>query len=163
MAIPKIIERPVQAYVGIRAELTLAEVAKAVDGKFPKLFAWLAERLIEPSGAPFLRYHRIDMAKTLDVEFGVPIALHVEAADEVRRGTLPAGSYAVLIHEGPYDGLVSANAALIQWAKQHDIALDSTPTPEGEQFACRLETYLTDPRQERNSAKWQSEVAIKLR
>jgi effector-binding domain-containing protein len=163
MTIPRIIERPAQAYVGIPAELTLAEVAKAVDGKFPRLFAWLAERRIDPCGAPFLRYYRIDMAKTLDVEFGVPVALPIEAAGEARSGTLPAGSYAVLIHEGPYDGLVSVNAALIDWAKHRDIALDSTPTPAGERFACRLETYLTDPRQESNSAKWQSEVAIKLR
>jgi effector-binding domain-containing protein len=163
MTIPKIIERPVQVYVGIPAELTLAEVAKAVEVKFATLFAWLAARRLEPSGPPFLRYLRVEMAKTLDVEYGVPIAASAEAAGGVRSGTLPAGRYAVLLHEGLYEGLGEANAALVEWAEQQDIALDSTPTPAGERFACRLETYLTDPRKESNLSKWQTEVAIKLR
>ncbi|HKP58485.1 MAG TPA: GyrI-like domain-containing protein [Polyangiales bacterium] len=163
MATAKIIERPVQAYASISAELTIAELSRAIDGKFPALFAWLGERRIEPRGAPFIRYNRIDMAKTLDVEFGVPVARDIEPAGEVHAATLPAGRYAVLVHEGSYDGLRTANAALLDWAKQQRIDLDETPTPEGDRFACRLETYLTDPRREPNPAKWQTEVAIKVR
>lgn len=163
MTLPKIIERPAQAYLGIPAELRLSEIANAADGKFTRLFASLAERRSLPSGAPFVRYQRIDMANTLDVEFGVPIAGQVQAAGDTCAGTLPAGSYAVSIHKGSHEGLMSANAALIDWAKQHDIELDSTPTPTGERFACRLETYLTDPRQDPNPANWQTELAIKVR
>ncbi|HKU41513.1 MAG TPA: GyrI-like domain-containing protein [Polyangiales bacterium] len=163
MATSQIIERPDQAYAGIAAELTLAAVSKAIDAQFPALFAWLAERRLQPAGAPFLRYYRIDMAKTLDLEFGVPVAREIEPAGEVRAGTLPAGRYAVLIHEGPYDGLRDANAALLEWAAKQHIELDATPTPTGNRFACRLETYLSDPRAEPNPAKWQTEVAIKIR
>ena len=163
MTTPTIIERPVQIYAGIPAELRLGELAKTIDAKFPALFAWLGERRVEPRGAPFIRYHRIDMAKTLDVEFGLPVARDIEPAGEVRAGTLPAGRFAVLIHEGPYDGLRAANAALLDWATQARIDLDVTATPTGDRFACRLETYLTDPRKEPNPAKWQTEVAIKLR
>lgn len=162
MTHPEIVERPAQAYVGIAAELTLEDVAKTIDRNFGALFGWLGQSRLEPSGAPFLRYRRIDMAATLDVEYGVPIARGVAASGGVRSDSLPAGRYAVLVHEGRYDGLREANAALLTWIKQRGLTPDSTPTPAGECFACRLETYVSDPRRKPDPAKWRTEVAIKL-
>jgi effector-binding domain-containing protein len=78
--------------------------------------------------------------------------------DRVRGGTLPAGRYATLVHVGPYDGLIDANARLQAWARE-----------QGHVFACegpkwdgRVERSLNDPTAEPNPAKWQTEVAYLL-
>jgi effector-binding domain-containing protein len=162
MTNPTIIERPAQPYVAIRAEVSPSELAGAVDRQFKSLFAWMGQRHIEPIGAPFIKYDRIDMAATVAVEFGAPTATRVESAGDVIAEVLPAGRYGTLVYEGPYDGLRAANAALIEWAKKSGIHWDSTLTPAGEHFVCRLETYVTDPRKEPDAAKWLTELAIRL-
>jgi effector-binding domain-containing protein len=159
---PKLSQRPAQPYVAIVAEMPMAELAGAVDGLFAALFAWLSETGRQASGAPFIRYNRIDMASTLELEFGVPVAAPAEGSGRVTAGTLPAGSYATVLYQGPYDGLFGANAALIDWGRHNGIAWDAAPSAAGDRFACRLETYLTDPRTEPDASKWQTEVAIKV-
>jgi effector-binding domain-containing protein len=68
---------------------------------------------------------------------------------------LPAGDYVTLLHVGPYDGLVQANAALQQWASQRHVrwAMD------GETWLGRIERYLTDPSQEPDPSKLETELA----
>jgi effector-binding domain-containing protein len=61
---------------------------------------------------------------------------------------LPAGRYAVLLHVGPFRGLAAAREALLAWG-------------EGIEWDPRvaLERYLTNPREEADSSKWQTELA----
>jgi effector-binding domain-containing protein len=163
MATPQLVERSAQPFVAIRSEVKPTELSQAIDSAFSRLFAWLGEAGIPPAGAPFIRYKVVDMERKLHVELGVPIAAPVEASGDIHAGSLPAGRYAVSIHQGPYSGLRDANAALLQSAKQLGVEWDTTPTPDGEAFAARLETYLTDPSKERDPAKFQTELAIKTR
>ena len=37
-----------------------------------------------------------------------------------------------------------------------------TPGVDGDRWACRLETYLTDPRQEPDMSKWVTQLAFSL-
>jgi effector-binding domain-containing protein len=72
------------------------------------------------------------------------------------------GRYATLVHRGPYDKLYDANAALIDWAKERGIRWDVSETEAGDQFGCRLEIYLSDPKTGPDPEKWETEVAIRL-
>jgi DNA gyrase inhibitor GyrI len=92
----------------------MAGISAAVDEAFPELFGWLAEQGIAPVGPPFIRYLVIDMAAELEIELAVPVSAPIARSGRVQPGVLPEGSYAVLRHTGPYDGLVAANAALQQ-------------------------------------------------
>jgi hypothetical protein len=56
-----------------------------------------------------------------------------------------------------YHGLVAANAALQDWARDQGIALESSEG--GHRFRGRVEFYPTDPREEPDTAKWQAEIA----
>jgi effector-binding domain-containing protein len=96
------------------------------------------------------------MPSELSIELGVPIDGEAPVDERVHQGLLPAGRYAVLVHIGPYDGLVGANGALQQWARARDIvwAMD-----DGGRWRARVENYLTDPSQEPDASKWQTELA----
>src|SRR5262249_59166819 len=104
----------------------------------------------------------IDMARQLEIEFGVPTNKPVAGDERVHPAILPAGRYASLVHWGPYEQLYDANAALIGWAKERGVKWDVAATPEGDRFGCRLEIYRTDPREEPDPAKWETEVAIRV-
>jgi effector-binding domain-containing protein len=160
---PELQERAAQPYAGIRTSVTMDGLSAAVDGAFGELFGWLGGRAIEMAGPPFIRYHVIDMQGELEIEFGVPADVPVDAAGDdggrIRPGILPAGQYAVLRHVGPYDGLIAGNAALLDWARERAVALDSWDTGRGTAWRSRVEHYLTNPATEPDPAKWQVDIA----
>lgn len=156
---PQIQQRDAQPYAGIRTSVTMDGLAGAVDQAFPELFGWLAERGIEVAAAPFIRYLVIDMQGKLEVELGVPADVRTADGGRIRAGVLPAGRYLVLRHVGPYDGLVASNAALLDWAREHAVTLDSWETNRGTAWRSRVEHYLTNPAAEPDPAKWKTEIA----
>jgi effector-binding domain-containing protein len=157
---PKIEERAAQHYVGIRTQVPHSAFPQIIPQHLDELFAWLGERGVEPAGAPFMRYHVIDMEGDMDVELGVPVAAAVPGDGRVAAGVLPAGRYAALVYSG-LDG-IAGNAALIGWARREGLEWDRWDDPNGDAFRARVEHYLTDPAEEPDAEKWETEVAIKL-
>jgi effector-binding domain-containing protein len=163
---PRIEERAARHYAGIQATVPMDGISAAVDEAFPELFGWLAGSGIAPAGPPFIRFLVIDMEALLQLELGVPVAAPVTGSGRIRPGLLPAGRYVVLRHVGPYDGpegLIPANAALQQWARDHGLEFDMRDTQEGSAWGSRLEEYITDPSREPDPAKWETDVAYLLR
>jgi len=162
LTLPKIVERAAQPYVAIVSTVTMPVIGPTAEALLPEVHRWLAQRRITPGGPPFFKYNVIDMARQLEIEFGVPTADAVDGDTRVHAGRLPAGRYASLVHRGPYDELYDTNAVLIGWAKERGIHWDAEETAAGTRFGCRLEIYRTDPRQEPDPAKWETEVAIRI-
>jgi effector-binding domain-containing protein len=158
---PEITERAAQPYAGISAWVTMAEIG-SVAHRIPEIFGWLGRRGIEPAGAPFFRYHVIDMERQLLVEVGVPVTYAVDDDGAVRGGTLPEGRFAVMLHTGAPNTLMAATSALLDWAGEHGLRWDVAPTDEGERWGCRIESYLTNPADEPDASKWQTELAFRL-
>jgi effector-binding domain-containing protein len=154
---PHVQQREPQAYAGLPLTVTMETLPGAVDAGFPELFGWLGAHEVAPAGPPFIRYHVIDMEGELELELGVPVAVPVPGGDRIRPGVLPGGRYVTLLHTGPYDGLVAANAALQDWARRNGVALASSA--DGRHWPGRVEHYLTDPSAEPDPARWQTEVA----
>jgi effector-binding domain-containing protein len=152
---PQIEQRDRQPYVAIPATVKMQDLAAAIDVGYRDLFAWLAAHSLPPAGPPFIRYLTVNMDAELTLELAVPVDGSAPADGPVRPGVLPAGDYVTLLHVGPYDGLVQANAALQQWASERDVrwAMD------GETWLGRIERYLTDPSQEPDPSKFQTELA----
>ena len=159
---PKVEYRKEQPYVGIRSLVTMETFGGIIPQHMDEVFAWLKERGIAPAGAPIIRYHVIDMAAHMDIEIGVPVATAVTGNGRINVGMLPAGRYASLVYTGDYSGLYEANGVLIQWARDNGISWDVQETERGDAFGSRYESYITDPGEEPDSSKWQTEVAIKL-
>jgi effector-binding domain-containing protein len=158
---PRIVERAAQPYVAVSGLVTMQTVGAVAD-RIPEVFGWLGDRGIEPAGAPFLRYRLIDMERQLEVEAGVPVAATAAADGEVLAGVLPAGRYATVTHVGHPDGLVAATAALLEWAAEQGLAWDVTDTPEGQRWGCRLEVYETDPAEQPDPSKWETQLLFRL-
>jgi effector-binding domain-containing protein len=139
----------------------MATVGSVAD-RIPEIFGWLGARGIAPAGPPFFRYHVIDMSRQLLVEAGVPVASAVDDDGDVRSGTLPGGRFAVMTHTGAPATLVAATTELLDWAEVRGLAWDMAPTDEGQKWGCRLEFYLTDPAEQPDPTKWQTELAFRL-
>lgn len=158
---PRIEDRPEQHYAGIRALVTMQTIASIAD-RLPEIFGWLGARGIEPAGAPFFRYHLIDMEQQLDVEAGVPVAAAPTGDGEILTGVLPAGRYATVTHVGHPDDLVRVTGELLGWAAEHGLRWDMAETDRGQRWGCRLEVYKTDPEVEPDMARWETELAFRL-
>lgn len=163
LTLPKIIDRPAQAYAYITYQVRMDEMQKPAQDGFPKLFGALAAQGIAPNGAPVYNYRRIDMATTLDVEAGVPVAWPGQDGDGIRFGTLPAGRYVTLDWHGHPDELEPVTAMLIGWCRLVGHEFDMHEAADGDHFACRLEIYETDPDDEPDMDKWVTTLAFKLR
>jgi effector-binding domain-containing protein len=157
-------ERTGQPSVGIRTLASISELPTVIPQLHREVYGWLRAHGIPPTGAPFIRYHVINMETKLDIELGVPVAARVSGNGRIASGALPAGRYASLTYIGPYegDGLMKANAALLDWGVTQGLVWDRFDDPNGDGFVARYETYLTDPSEEPDSAKWTTEVAIRL-
>lgn len=158
---PRITNRAEQPYAAIRGVVTMRTISAIAD-RLPEVFGWLGAQGVEPAGAPFFRYTRIDMDTTLEIEAGVPIAAPIAGQGDVFTGVLPAGRYAVLAHTGHPDDLLAVTASLLDWAAAEGLAWDVRETPDGDLWGCRLESYLTDPAEQPDMAKWDMELAFRL-
>jgi effector-binding domain-containing protein len=159
---PEITDRSAQPYVAIGAEVTMEQLPRLAD-RLGEVFGWLAQRGIAPAGPPFFRYNVIDMERQLNVEAGVPVPTAVAGDDRVRAGVLPAGRYATAIHVGPYDALIGAVDNLLQWAEARGLEWDKSAAEDGERWGCRLEVYLTNPAEQPDATKWETQLAFRLR
>jgi len=158
---PQLEDRPDQPYMGIRTQATMSELGTVISQRLGEVFAWLGTRGVAPAGPPFIRYHVIDMAAKLDIELGVPVVGAVSDDGNISAGVLPAGRYATLIYTDVGRG-IEANAALLDWGARQGLAWDSWPAENGEGFGARIEFFLTDPQDEPDPTKWETEVAIRL-
>ena len=158
---PRLEERTEQHYVGIRTEVPMKALRKAIPQLHGEVFAFLDKQGVDPAGAPFVHYHIIDMEALLDVEMGVPVASPVSGDGRVSAGVLPAGRYAALVYTGAGNG-IKGNKALLDWGVEQGLVWDRYASDRGDGFGTRIESYLTDPADEPNPAKWETEVAIRL-
>ena len=164
MTEPQIEERPEQAYLGIRCELTDG-IRAAVDKAFPQLFGWLGEQGVAPSGPPFIRYRELDHAgEPLVIEAAAPVSDRADPPEgaPVQAGVLPAGRYATLPHVGPYThdtdpDLVDTPAALRRWIESEGITV-SRPSERGSSLPCCVEHYRIGPPMEKDWTTWETEL-----
>jgi GyrI-like small molecule binding domain len=145
---PQVSARPQQPYFGLRRQVT-DTVQQAVDGAFPELFRQLGAHRVDPAGPPFIRFVGIDDdGEPTELELGVPVQPDAATA------TLPAGHYATLVHVGPYrhesePDLATAREALLGWIETQGL------TP-----GTYMEEYRIGPVEERDWAKWETELAF---
>jgi len=165
----KVINKPVveirakRPYISIPIEVTSKEWGKA-NALVEEIFAWLGEKGVQPSGAPFYRYLVIgDTEKDFKLEVGVPISGPIFGDDRVITGSIPGGKYATLVHIGRPDRISSSFNILEEWAKENGIEWDNQMEGEEEVWGGRFEYYLTDPAVEPDLEKWSTEIWFKIK
>lgn len=162
ITLPALTERPSAHYVAIDAVAAMSELPTVIPEIFDEIFAWVEARGVDPTGASFIKYDVISMPDRLEMQFAIQVPEPLDGDERVHSGVIPAGTYGVITHTGPYNELYDVTAVLVGWAKERGIQWDARETPAGDVFVSRLERYLVDPGDEADSAKWQTEVAIKV-
>jgi effector-binding domain-containing protein len=163
-AIPQIIDRAPQPYVGVADSVPMSSLNRVAD-HIPELIAWVERRGEEPAGAAFFRYLTIDMERELEVEAGIPITGPLEPGDTdsgVRSATLPGGRFVSAFYVGHPDGLIDATAELLEWAESQGLEWDVRPEGAAERWGCRLEIYHSDPVEQPDMNAWRTELAFRL-
>ena len=152
------VARPERATAGIRMVTPFRGMFAVRDTLMAELFDRLDKTGVD-YGPIFFRLHVVDMAGDMDIEVGAVTAEPIAGDDRMRPGVLPAGSYATLIY---INHGRQANGLLIDWVRAQGLPFDVETGPAGDEFACRYEAYLTDPRTERLKKRWHTELAIRL-
>jgi effector-binding domain-containing protein len=148
--------------VAIKAIVSMATIGTVVPPLNQEVNAWLAERGIAPTGPPFWKYNVIDMARGMELEAGSPVTGDLTGDERVLASLLPAGRYATVRHVGHPETLMGATAALLDWAASEGLEWDVSPSAEGERWGCRMEIYHTDPRDEPDMTRWETQLAFRI-
>ncbi|CAN7382756.1 GyrI-like domain-containing protein [Devosia sp. LjRoot16] len=162
LSTPEIVTRPDQPFAAIRVSLDRGEIPSKAPPLIGEVAGWLAGKGAAPMGAPFFSYLEMPEDGLMVMEVGFPTATLLAGDSRVRTGTIPAGRFATLIHTGPYDGLYQANVALGEWLGKQGIPHPMPEDAPGEYDAALLEIYATDPADEPDPQKWETEVAFRL-
>ncbi len=160
--LPKVEQKDTQYTIGIRKRIPSNTIASAIPYLLKQTEITLSTKGYEIPGAPFFRFHCINMGVEYDLEVGFLCKSPIEMRGQLVSNTLPAGNYATLKYAGKNRGY-QGSKALIEWAKSNHYELDCWNTEPGDTFTCRYEVYLTDLATEPDHRKWVKEVAIKLK
>ncbi|HEX6508592.1 MAG TPA: GyrI-like domain-containing protein [Chloroflexota bacterium] len=158
---PIIDERPERHTAGIRLKAPIRDFKKVIPKTLTEVLTWAREQGVGTSDPPFMRLYVINMEGLMDMELGIRVTEPIQPSGRITPGVLPAGRYASLIYTGRDRGY-AGNSVLIGWAEKQGLMWDAWDDPAGHAFACRYEAFLTDPADEPDHKKWQTEVAIKL-
>lgn len=175
---PHLEQREAVRYVAIAGSGTGESAFRAfADRAFPAVFGAVGQLGLTPSGAPFFRYFRFVPGGEFEVEVGVPVdgesgdGVAGEGGDErdAYLAELPAGRYAVHLHEGAYSAddetwagrdLASAHRLMETWAEEQGVRW-ATQNGTG-RFAAFVEQYLVGPVESSDVAGWRTLIAKRV-
>ena len=158
---PKIVKKPDQPFAAIRISVDRNDIPSKAPPLIGQVAGWLGAQGAAPVGAPFFSYLAMPDDGPMVMEVGFPTATKLVGDDRVQTGVIPAGRFASLVYTGPYDGVYEANVALGQWLAGQGVP-HQMPRGAGDYDKALLEIYYTDPQQEPDPLKWETEVAFRL-
>lgn len=116
--------------------VTLADIGGVMGAAFGEVYGHLEARGGAPDGPPFVIYHGTPASgEPFDIEVCAPVARPVEPLTGWQLQELPAGTFATLLHVGPYDTVGEAYAEIMAWPAEHGYAIAGPPR----------EVYLSEP------------------
>jgi AraC family transcriptional regulator len=141
---------PAQPMLSIRQETTPQGMGAAFRELLPVVHEYLERRGVEPAGPSFGIFHAYERDR-VDFQAGFPVPEPLKGEGRIEAGEIPGGPAAVAVHVGPYDTIGAA----------HD-ALEGFVRDRGGPGGPPREVYVTGPGQERDSARWRTEVIYPL-
>lgn len=155
---PKLEYRDEQPYLAIRVRMPMQELGNIAPPLNGEVLEYLEQRGITPSGPPFFRYLVVEMELELELEVGSPVAQAITGNERVVGGVFAAGRYATMRHVGHPSELQAATAHLLAWAEEHQILWQASDDQKN--WAARIEFYLSDPDEQPDLTKWETELAF---
>jgi effector-binding domain-containing protein len=117
-----------------RTAVTLSEIGSVLGGAFGEVYGGIGSAA--PAGPPFVVYLGMpEGERPFDIQVCAPVNHAVDPPAGWSVEELPAGTFASLVHTGPYDTVGAAYEELMRWIPAHDMAIAGAPR----------EVYLSDP------------------
>jgi effector-binding domain-containing protein len=119
-----------------RASVRLSSIGAAIGAGFAEVYGFLGP-LGAASGEPYVIYHGAPGPgdRPFEIEICAPIGRAVEAPAGWSVTELPAGTFASVIHVGPYGALGATYDELERWIARQGLAIAGPPR----------EVYLSEP------------------
>jgi effector-binding domain-containing protein len=128
------IERKAQPTLFVRTRADVEGLSELMGKCYGEIARYLGQVGAQPAGPPFAAYYNMDL-QDLDVAIGFPVPEGIEGEGEIDSGEIPAGSYAMCFHVGPYSAIESAYQALTKWMEEKGLKM----------AGASYEFYLNDP------------------
>ena len=129
--------------------------ARNIPRLFPKflieIFGYLNKNNIQPVGAPVAIYYNFEKGKG-EMEVGMPVSNPITPEGQIGQGKLPGGKTAYLLYVGNMRKIKPAYDAIETWIEKNGYGYTNI----------WWEAYLTDPNQEPDRNKWQTEIYLQL-
>ena len=121
-------QRAALLVVSQRRSVRLSEIGTVLSIAFGEIYRDPRVAAVPPAGPPFVVYHGVpEDDQPFEIEICAPIPTEVEVPSGWEVRTLPAGTFATLVHVGPYDRIATAYAALGSWIATHDYVIVGPP------------------------------------
>jgi len=145
---------PQQHIAAIRLSAAMDQIGEVMGQAFPRLYHAVTETGAVPVGPPLARYFSFG-GPIIEFECAIPVEAPFAGASDgaVESGEIGGGEAAVGMHVGPYDTIGGTWEAMAAWAEEQG----RVPADPG------WESYLTDPGEEPDAAKWMTEVYMPVR
>lgn len=144
-------EVPAVRAAAIRVTTSPQTIGEDLGPAYGAIMAYMGARGLAASDVPICFYRAWEQDNWV-IEAGIPVDGDVVAGDGVHLLEIPGGKAATVLHVGPYMELGRAHEALAAWCKAH-----------GREMMASYERYITDPGEEPDPAKYQTEVIWPLR
>ena len=138
-------ERDVLRYCAIATAVRVEDLVHGIREAYIAVDRHLGERGLEDRGPAIVRYRRVSRGDPLSLEVGWVMPDVETAAPPFIAGQLPAGSYVVGWHNGPYARVGAVARELIEWGDEQGLAWDVEREGESERWASWYELYLAEP------------------
>ncbi len=123
-------------------------IADAFDVAFHSLVTYMREQGIEPSGPGFAQYHEVASDGSWRATVGFPVEEPGPGTPHIHGGRLPGGRVAVIVHDGPYEGLAERWAEISEWIRTHGLTPAAAP----------WESYVVEDSTESEPSRWRTEI-----
>lgn len=158
---PKVEFRNEQPYAAIRKKVAMQAIPRELPPLIQEILEWIEKKKLRQDGPVFFRYLSMDKG-TMDVDVGVPVTGTVKGDERVQPGAFPAGKYLTARHTGPYNDLPKSHMSMDGYAKKHGLKEGTVKGEKGEKFGTRAEVYITDPTEEKDPSKWETDLLLLL-
>ncbi len=132
----KVQERGPALVLAKRMPVTLPEIGSVLGAAFGEVYGSVERSGGRTNGPPFVIYHGMPDGETpFDMEVCAPIQGAIDPPAGWEAKTLPGGTFASLLHVGPYDSVGEGYEVLSSWISSNELAFAGPPR----------EVYLSDP------------------
>jgi effector-binding domain-containing protein len=132
----KLGQREAALVLAKRLPVRLSQIGNVMGGAFGEVYGYLGAQGVEGQGPPFVVYHGAPVEDDpFDIEVCAPVTAPIDPPAGWQLEELPAGTFATLLHVGPYDAIGASYEAMFAWVGAHGLAPAGPPR----------EVYLSEP------------------